>query len=84
VHAIKRILKYLNGTFDFDLCYSRGEYFTPTTYTNEDWVGSVDDRKITSEEEFFLGNSLVPWLTKKQSSISLSKIEAEYIATTTC
>jgi hypothetical protein len=28
VQAIKRIFKYLKGTLDFDLWYSRGEYFT--------------------------------------------------------
>jgi hypothetical protein len=31
-----------------------------------------------------LGECLVSWLRKKQSSISLSTTEAEYIATTTC
>jgi hypothetical protein len=33
---------------------------------------------------FYLGECLVSWLSKKQSSISLSTIEAEYIAATTC
>jgi bifunctional DNase/RNase len=31
-----------------------------------------------------LGECLVSWLSKKQSSISLSTTEADYIATTTC
>jgi hypothetical protein len=31
-----------------------------------------------------LGECLVSWLSKKQSSISLSTVEAWYIATTTC
>jgi hypothetical protein len=33
---------------------------------------------------FYLGECLVSWISKKQSSISLSTTEAEYIATTTC
>jgi hypothetical protein len=33
---------------------------------------------------FYLGECLVSWLSKKQSSISLSTTEAEYIAATKC
>jgi hypothetical protein len=38
------------------LWYSRGEYFTLTTYIDEDWAGNVDDRKNTSsgEHPFFI------------------------------
>jgi hypothetical protein len=66
---------------DFGLWYPKGEDFTLTTYTD---VGSVDDRKSTSGGAFFLGNCLVSWLRKKQSSISLSITEAKYIAATSC
>jgi hypothetical protein len=37
-----------------------------------------------SGETFYLGECLVSWIIKKQSSLSLSTVEAEYIATTTC
>jgi hypothetical protein len=53
-------------------------------YTNEDWEGRIDDRRSTSGENFYLGEFLVSWLRKKQSSISLSITEEEYIAATTC
>jgi hypothetical protein len=44
----------------------------------------MDERKSTSGGAFFLGDALVAWLSKKQGSISLSTIEAEYIAATCC
>jgi hypothetical protein len=44
----------------------------------------MDERKTTSGGAFFLGDSLVAWLSKKKGSISLSTTEAEYIATATC
>ena len=40
----------------------------------------MDERKIKSGGAFFIGDSLVAWLSKKQGSISLSTIEVEYIA----
>jgi hypothetical protein len=44
----------------------------------------LDERKSTNGGAFFLGDSLVAWLSKKQGSISLSTTEVEYIAAATC
>jgi hypothetical protein len=81
VQAVKRIFRYLKGTIDIGL-YPRNDSFTLKAYSNVDWVGSVDDRKSTSGGALFLGESLVAWIRKKQSSIYLFSTEAEYIATT--
>jgi hypothetical protein len=40
--------------------------------------------EVQVEQYFYLGEFLVSWLSKKQSSISLSTTEAEYIAAMTC
>ena len=53
VTAVKRIFKYLKGTIEYGLWYLKGQYFTLRSFTNADWVGSVDDRKITSGAAFF-------------------------------
>jgi hypothetical protein len=79
VQVVKRIFKYLKGTLDFGLWYSRGEYFTLTTYTDADWEDNVDDKKSTSGGAFFLGNNLVSWLRKKQSSVSLSTTKSSIL-----
>ena len=47
-------------------------------------TGFIDDRGSTSEAGFYLGECLLSWIRKKQSSISLSTIEEEYIAAATC
>eukprot|EP00253_Pinus_taeda_P002413 PITA_02413 len=52
--------------------------------TDADWVGSVDDIKSTSGGAFYMGSRLVSWFSKKQSSIALSTVEAEYVAATSC
>ena len=82
--VVKIILRYLKGNPDFGLWYPKSTTLTVTTYTDVDWAGSVDDPKSASGNAFFMGDCLVSWLSKKQSSISLSKAEAEYIVVANC
>ena len=73
------IFKYLKGTLDFGLWYPKGNDLTLVAYSNADWAGCVNDRKSTRGTTFFLGSCLVSWSSKKQSSVSLSTVEAKYI-----
>ena len=84
VIAVKMIFRYLKGTVDFGLWYPKGNDLTLIAYSDADWAGCVDDRKRTSGTAFFLGGCLVSWSSKKQSSVSLSTAEAEYIAAAAC
>ena len=51
-------------------------------YIDSDWARSLDDRKITSGFVFCIGSKIVSWSSKKQKTVSLSSVEAGYIATT--
>jgi hypothetical protein len=82
--AVKRIFRYLKGTMNYGLWYPRNQNFQLSVYSDEDWANCMDERKSTSGGAFFLGDSLIAWLSKKQGSISLSTIEVEYIAAATC
>jgi hypothetical protein len=84
VQVVKRICRYLKGTIDLGLWYPSKDSFTLKAYPDVDWAGSIDDIKSTSGGAFFLGESLVAWISKKQSSISLSSTEVEYIAAAEC
>ncbi len=53
------------------------------SYSDADSENCVDERKSTSGGAFFLGDSLVAWMSKNQGSIYLSTTEAEYIAAAT-
>jgi hypothetical protein len=68
----------------YGMWYPRNQNFQLTTYSDADWANCVDERKSTSGGAFFLGDSLVAWLSKKQGSISLSTTKAEYIVDVTC
>jgi hypothetical protein len=84
VLAVKRIFRYLKGTEEFGLWYPKGKDLSLMAYTDADWAGSIDDRRSTSGATFYLGECLVSWLSNKQSSVSLSTAEAEYIAAVAC
>jgi hypothetical protein len=81
VHLVvaKHVMRYLNGTLDCGLNYDGDHDFTLSGYTNSDWAGSVSDRKSTSGCFFSLGSTMISWQSRKQSSIALSTVEAEYI-----
>ena len=83
--VVKRIIRYVNGTSDYGLWYSKDSNACHVGYSNADWARSVNDRKSTSGGCFYLGNSLVSWMSKKNLDyVSLSTAEAEYIAVGSC
>ncbi|MBE2321147.1 hypothetical protein DVA67_034775, partial [Solirubrobacter sp. CPCC 204708] len=82
--AVKRIFKYLIGTYDLGLFYPKHVPFIIVSYSDADFAGCKTDRKSTSGTCHFLGHALVSWFSKKQTSVSLSTTEAEYIAAGSC
>ena len=57
--AVKRIIRYVNGTSNYGLWYSKDSNACLVGYSDADWVGSVDDWKSISEGYFYLGNNPV-------------------------
>jgi hypothetical protein len=53
---VKRILRYVVGTLNFGLWYTRYEDNHLSGYTGSDFAGNLDDLKITSGYAFHLGN----------------------------
>ena len=49
-------------------------------YIDSDWAGSVSNQKSTSSCCFSLGSTVVSWFSRKQKSVALSSVEAEYMA----
>jgi hypothetical protein len=77
--AAKHVMRYLKGMLDFGLCYNGDHYFILGGYTDSDYARSVTDRKSTSGCCSSLGSAMTSWQSRKQSSISLTATEAEYI-----
>jgi hypothetical protein len=62
----------------------KGSTFDLIGYFDADYGRCKIDRKSTLGTCQFPVRSLVPWASKKQNSVSLSTIEAEYIAAGYC
>ena len=78
--AVKRILRYLQGTKTHGICFQPGDKIDFCGDSDADWAGDHFDRKSTSGYAFILMSAPISWGSKKQSSVSLSTSEAEYIA----
>ncbi|XP_020672132.1 uncharacterized protein LOC110092095 [Dendrobium catenatum] len=77
--ALKRILRYLRGTVHYGLPIT-GSSMNLRSYVDSDWAGDQQDRKSTTGYCNFLGNTLISWSVKKQTTIARSSTEAEYRA----
>jgi hypothetical protein len=75
--AAKRVLRYLNGSPDHGLYYTKSN-LQLNAFCDSDWAGCPDDRRSTSGFAVFLGDCLIAWSAKKQAVVSRSSTEAEY------
>nr|GEY87516.1 ribonuclease H-like domain-containing protein [Tanacetum cinerariifolium] len=76
--ALKRILRYVQGTLDFGLYLYASSTTSLVGYTDADWAGCPSTRRSTSGYCVFLGDNLLSWSAKRQHILSRSSAEAEY------
>ncbi|GLB42029.1 putative mitochondrial protein [Lyophyllum shimeji] len=81
--AVKRVFRYLKGTIDVGLNYSgtafdREKIFR--VFSDADWGNSPDDRRSISGYVCVASGGPVTWSSKKQPTVALSSMEAEYMA----
>lgn len=77
--AISRVLGYLKYTKHLGICYN-GFPNVLEGYSDASWITSVNDNKSTSGWIFTLGGGAISWASKKQTCISHSTMESEFIA----
>ena len=73
-----RVLCYAKSTLNFGLFYAYGVDIKVFGYSDADWVGLSYDRRLTSGYVFSLGSGAMSWSSKKQPTVALSSMEAEY------
>lgn len=80
--GLKRVLRYIKGTLDMGLRYKKGEQEELICYSDADWE-SGEDRRSTTGYVIKIHGNIVSWALKKQTCVSLSSTEAEYVALAT-
>nr|GEV54450.1 hypothetical protein [Tanacetum cinerariifolium] len=77
--AITREFKYLRGTKDYGLSYV-GYPSVLEGYSDASWINHVEDSSSTSGWVFLLGEGAISWASKKQTYITSSTMESEFVA----
>ncbi|KAI3494744.1 hypothetical protein L1887_40442 [Cichorium endivia] len=83
-NAVKNIFRYLKRITSLGLWYPSGSGFFVLAFSDADLGGCGLDRKSTSGGCQLLDGKLVSWQSRKQTCVSLSTAEAEYIAAASC
>ena len=83
-NALMHVIGYIKNTLDYGLTYSRDSDLTPTAFVDADYGGCRDTRRSTSGYVFMMAGGAVTWSSKRQASVALSTVEAEYVAMSRC
>nr|GEV66747.1 retrovirus-related Pol polyprotein from transposon TNT 1-94 [Tanacetum cinerariifolium] len=81
---VKKIFRYLRGTVNMGLWYTKDYGFELTGFSDADYAGCKDTFKSTSGGAQFLGEKLVSWSLRKQDCTSLLTIKSEYVSLSAC
>ena len=81
--AVKWILRYLEGTSNYDIMFARQREGTCRSgFVDSDYAGDLDKRRSTTGYVFTCGGGPISWRSMLQSISALSTTEAEYMALT--
>ncbi|XP_076547399.1 uncharacterized protein LOC143305951 [Osmia lignaria lignaria] len=82
--AVKRIISYLVKTANMGIEYrEKGSKVELTGYSDADFAGDVETRRLTTGYAFYIANGVVTWSSQRQRLVSVSTTESEYIAAAT-
>jgi len=83
-NALMHVIGYIKNTMDYGLTYSRDADLTPLAYVDADYGGCRDTRRSTTGYIFTMAGGAVTWSSKRQATVALSTVEAEYVAMSRC
>jgi hypothetical protein len=80
--AAKHVVRYLKGTRDHGIVYRKDVEVGLNIYADADWAGNAEDRKSISGIITLVNGAPLSWESRKQRTVAISTMEAEYNAAT--
>ncbi|KAD5961638.1 hypothetical protein E3N88_13111 [Mikania micrantha] len=84
MQLVKRILRYVKGTFNYGITYSNVSTGKLQVFTDSNYAQDLEDRRCTSGYVYILSGSAICWSSRKQDIVALSSTEAEYVGAANC
>jgi len=78
-NTLKHILAYVKGTIDYGITYKGGDSLQPHGYVDSDYASCRDTRRSMKGNIFMVAREPVSWECKRQDTVALSTVEAEFM-----
>ena len=84
--AANHVLRYLRGTYDQAIIYTRSDKAADVLWgwVDSDWAADLDSRRSHTGYVLMLTGGAISWKSRRQDCVSLSTSEAEYVAASQC
>ena len=80
--AAEHVLRYLRGTYEKGILFSRGVKNANLLWgwVDADWAGDTDTRRSHTGFVLMFNDGPISWKSRRQDSVALSTSEVEYMA----
>ncbi|XP_055910669.1 uncharacterized protein LOC129945033 [Eupeodes corollae] len=78
--AVKRVMRYLKGTQNFKLVFAKHQNENVIGFCDADWASNTEDRRSCTGYVFMFQGAAISWSSRRQQTVALSTMEAEYMS----
>lgn len=85
---VEWLVGYIKWSIHYSITYTKpegteskdGAGLKPVGYVDADYAGCLDTRRSTSGHVFIMAGAPVSWSSKRQATVAMSTVEAEYVS----